>query len=269
MAKTDPVIIIKKKGKGHGGHHGGAWKVAYADFVTAMMAFFLVMWILGQSKETRAAIGGYFRDPGIFEQMASNGPIAGGDAGLDPGAAPQVAPESPEALKELLEQTAAHIREALAARPALKALADQIEIQITSEGMRIELVESSKINFFDSGSAELRAESEQILAVIATELGKLGKPVIIEGHTDNRRFTSATNYTNWELSTDRANSARRVMLGHGLAAGQVDGVRGYADTRPRVQDPGDPRNRRVSIVVRTFDERDLAALAAAEAPGGR
>ncbi|MGE3190857.1 MAG: OmpA family protein, partial [Vicinamibacterales bacterium] len=233
---------------------------------TAMMAFFLVMWILGQSQETKAAIGGYFRDPGIFEQMSSNGPIAGGAAGVDPGGPPSIVPESPEALKRILEQTAQHIRDALAARPALKALADQIEIQITSEGMRIELVESSKINFFDSGSAELRHESEQILAVIAEELGKLDKPVILEGHTDNRRYQNRTNYTNWELSSDRANSARRVMLAHGLKASQLDGVRGYADTRPRMKDPGDPKNRRVSIIVRTFDEGDLAALAAADAP---
>lgn len=170
---------------------------------------------------------------------------------------------------QLLEATARQIRQALAERPALKALADQIEIRVTAEGLRIELVESSKINFFDSGSAVLRAQSEQILAVIAPELGKLGKPVILEGHTDSARYQNRDGYTNWELSSDRANAARRVMLVHGLGAAQLDGVRGYADTRPRVKDdPANPRNRRVSIVVRTFDERTLRELAGNGAPSG-
>lgn len=261
MPKNDPVIIVRKKRGGHHAHHGGAWKVAYADFVTAMMAFFLVMWIVGQSQTVRAAVAGYFRDPGIFEQQKSNGPIEGGDAGIDPNATPLLPREARQEIERLLKQTAEEIRRALAAQPNLSALANQIEIQVTAEGLRIELVESTRISFFDSGSAVLKPESIDVLTVIARELGRLAKPVILEGHTDNRQYSNREGYTNWELSSDRANAARRAMLGHGLIGGQIDNVRGYADTRPRIpDDPADPRNRRVSIVVRTFDERDMTAL---------
>jgi chemotaxis protein MotB len=261
MVKGDPIIIVRKKRRHGHGHHGGAWKVAYADFVTAMMAFFLVMWIVGQSQTVRAAVAGYFRDPGIFEQQRSTGPIAGGEASIDPNATPFLPREARQEIERLLKQTAEEIRRALAAQPSLSALANQIEIQVTAEGLRIELVESTTISFFDSGSAVLRPESIEVLTVIAGELGRLGKPVILEGHTDNRQYTNRESYTNWELSSDRANAARRAMLGHGLVDGQIDNVRGYADTRPRISsDAADPRNRRVSIVVRTFDERDLAGL---------
>jgi len=267
MSKLEPVVIVKKKKGGHHAHHGGAWKVAYADFVTAMMAFFLVMWIVGQSQTVRASVAGYFRDPGIFEQQKSNGPIAGGDASIDPNATPRLPREARQEIERLLKQTAEQIKEALAAQPSLTALANQIEIQVTAEGLRIELVESSKISFFDSGSAILKPESVAVLEVIARELGQLGKPVILEGHTDNRPYSSREGYTNWELSSDRANAARRAMLGGGLIDGQIDNVRGYAETRPRIPaDAADPRNRRVSIVVRTFDERDIAGLLAGE-PG--
>ncbi|MEW6321008.1 MAG: flagellar motor protein MotB [Acidobacteriota bacterium] len=262
MQKGDPVIIVKKKVAGHGGHHGGAWKVAYADFVTAMMAFFMVMWIVGQSQQVKAAVAGYFRDPGIFDHQTSGGAIGGTPVGLEPDRPMAVTvQQSPSDLLERLKETAERIREALAERPALKAMAEQIEITVTAEGLRIELVESSRTSFFDSGSAVLRDETRQVLAVIAGALGQLGKPVILEGHTDAVQFASHDGYTNWELSADRANSARRAMLGHGLQPHQIDGVRGYAATRPRIPDnPADPRNRRVSIVVRSFDERDLAVL---------
>lgn len=261
MAKGDQVIIVRKKRSRHQAHHGGAWKVAYADFVTAMMAFFLVMWIIGQSQTVRAAVAGYFRDPGIFDQQKSNGPIEGGDASIDPNATPLLPREARQEIERLLKQTAEEIRRALAAQPSLSALANQIEIQVTAEGLRIELVESTKISFFDSGSAVLKPESISVLTVIAGELGRLGKPVILEGHTDNHQYTSREGYTNWELSSDRANAARRAMLSHGLVDGQIDNVRGYADTRPRIPNAAaDPRNRRVSIVVKTFDERDLATL---------
>ncbi|MDP1569148.1 MAG: flagellar motor protein MotB [Vicinamibacterales bacterium] len=257
MAKVDPVIIVRKKKGGHHGHHGGAWKVAYADFVTAMMAFFLVLWIVGQSDPVKAGVSGYFRDPKGFEEMHRNSSLLdGAGEGLMPSAAPSV--DAAAAVRRNLEEMAGKIRDSLAAQPALKSLSDQIEIQMTNEGLRIELLESSNISFFDTGSAVLRPESERILAVIAAEIGRSGRPVVVEGHTDSRQYTNPDWYTNWELSTDRANSARRVMLRGGLATGQLYGVRGYADTRLRV--PGnalDPRNRRVSIIVRTMgDDED-------------
>lgn len=259
--KSDAVVIVRKKKSERHAHHGGAWKVAYADFVTAMMAFFLVMWIMGQSQTVRASVAGYFRDPGIFEQQKSDGPIAGGDAGIDPNAAPHMPREARREIERLLKQTAEQIKFALSQQPSLSTLASQIEIQVTSEGLRIELLESSRVAFFDSGSAILKPQSVTVLGVIAAELGRLGKPVILEGHTDNHQYSTREGYTNWELSSDRANAARRAMLGRGLVDGQIDNVRGFADTRPRMpDDPSDPRNRRVSIVVRTFDDRDLTDL---------
>jgi chemotaxis protein MotB len=135
--------------------------------------------------------------------------------------------------------------------PEFKTLRDQIEFVVTSEGLRIELVERTGSSFFDSGSPILRGESERILTVIARELGNLKNDVVIEGHTDSRPYSSGERYGNWELSADRANAARRVMEGQGLATHQVRTVRGFADTALRVADPLDPRNRRVSIVVRS------------------
>ncbi len=258
MKSPAPVIIVRKRRPGHGGHHGGAWKVAYADFVTAMMAFFLVLWLVNQSPEVKANVAGYFRDPGVFEHERSTGMLAGG-SGVDPGGAPRPAPppDDPAALareRKLLHEAAEQIREQLAKVPEIADLRDQIEFTITAEGLRIELVERAGSSFFDSGSAVLRGESMRILAIIAVELGKLANDVVVEGHTDRRAFAQgdAPRYGNWELSAERANAARREMQHGGLGPQQVQAVRGYADTHLHVTaDPYDPRNRRVSIVVRS------------------
>jgi chemotaxis protein MotB len=255
--KDGQVIIIRKKKHGHAAHHGGAWKVAYADFVTAMMAFFLVMWLMAQKQEVKASIGGYFRDPGLFDYQKSQGILpGGGKPGVEPGNAPEPAPPSNAAAslkkeRDVLAQAAERIKQSLTKVPEFKTLRDQIEFVVTSEGLRIELVERSGSSFFDSGSAVLRGESERILTVIAGELGHLQNDVVIEGHTDSRPFSNGERYGNWELSADRANAARRVMEGHGLGARQVRAVRGFADTALHIKDSLDPRNRRVSIVVRS------------------
>jgi chemotaxis protein MotB len=251
MSKGQPVVIVRKKGKGHHGHHGGAWKVAYADFVTAMMAFFLVMWLVGQSPNVKAAVAGYFRDPGVFETTRRGGVLPGGAEGLkDSGVAPVAEANDVKSAQALLETAAAHLREALAKIPSLKALEDRIEITVTAEGLRIELLETAKNSFFAVGSADLLPETVQILAVISDELGKLGNPVALEGHTDSRAYADSKGYGNWELSTDRANSARRAMERFGLRPGQINAVRGYANTRLRTANaPLDARNRRISIVV--------------------
>ena len=255
MKPLAPIIIVRKRKGGHGGHHGGAWKVAYADFVTAMMAFFLVMWLVGQSPQVKRSIAGHFRDPGVFDFEHSTGMIQGGTPGLDPGGTPSVTPPNSDELKgeeELLRQAAEHVRRKLAEMPNLSELRDQIELKITSEGLRIELVERQGSSFFDSGSAALLGESERILSVIAKELSQLQNEVVVEGHTDSRSYNNGGGYTNWELSADRANAARRVMERAGLNIGQVRGVRGFADTQLRVPEtPLDPRNRRISIVVRS------------------
>jgi chemotaxis protein MotB len=251
---TQPIIVKRKKA-GHGGHHGGAWKVAYADFVTAMMAFFLVMWLVGQSKEVKSAVAGYFRDPGIFDQAKSDGPIAGGDLRVDPNAAPprDAAIDGnglADGERAALEDTAKRIKQRLAESPDLRSLGKQIEIQITRDGLRIELLDAERQTFFASGSAALAAGTEKVLELIARELGELKNSIVIEGHTDSRPYAVTDIYSNWELSADRANAARRVMERSGLHAGQIRGVRGYADRQLRVAEtPLDPRNRRVSVIV--------------------
>ena len=275
MSAALQPIVVKRKKAAHHSHHGGAWKVAYADFVTAMMAFFLVMWLVGQSKEVKSAVAGYFRDPGAFDQQRSNGPIAGGDLRLDPDAAPPADAPGAEvdAERAALEETASRIRQRLAESPDLRTLGKQIEIQVTRDGLRIELLDAEQQTFFASGSAALAAGTEKVLGVIARELGTLKNSIVVEGHTDSRPYATTDLYSNWELSADRANAARRVMERSGLQLGQVRGVRGYADRQLRVAAvPLDPRNRRVSVIVeQVWRASKLPAtvreLAGAGAPG--
>ncbi len=252
---SHPPIVIVKKRRGHHGAHGGAWKVAYADFVTAMMAFFLVMWLVGQSKAVRAGVAGYFRNPGAFASQQGNGVLTGGRHLSDEPSEAQPAAQT-AADRAALEQSAAHIRERLNALPELKALRDQVELTVTDEGLRIDLVERDNSSFFDTGSAVMHPETERLLALIARELGTLPNDVVVEGHTDSRQYTNTDKYTNWELSADRANAARRVLERQGLHPGQVVGVRGLADRHPRIAaNPLDPRNRRVSVLVRNLAAR--------------
>jgi chemotaxis protein MotB len=259
--KSAPVIIVKKK-KGHGhGHHGGAWKVAYADFVTAMMAFFLVLWIVGQSQAVKVAVAGHFRDPGVFEFERSTGILPGGTTGISPEGPPtlkRVAARN-SADRQALEEKAAMLKVMLQ-KPELAGMKDQVEIQMTRDGLRIELLEKSDSLFFDSGSAALKEHTVRLLHAIARELGSLTNPIVLEGHTDSRRYTASRAYTNWELSADRANAARRVMDGV-LPAGRLSEVRGYADTRLRFpKEPLDPRNRRVSIIVANHETEPAAPV---------
>jgi chemotaxis protein MotB len=266
--KNAQVLIVKKKRGGGHGHHGGAWKVAYADFVTAMMAFFLVMWIITQAPEVKSGIAGYFRDPGIFDAEKGNSIISGGNTGVDPKGAPTAAMVREvsglsESDRKALEQSARRIKEALVKLPDLNQLAKQVEIEITDEGLRIQLVESANSSFFDTGSAALRGESVELLAVIARELAANEYPLVLEGHTDSRQYSSSEGYTNWELSADRANAARRVLQKNGVVQSQIQQVRGLADVNLRVpEDPLDARNRRVSIIVKRSAETTAASAAA-------
>jgi chemotaxis protein MotB len=245
--RGDAVIIVKKKVHGHGGHHGGAWKVAYADFVTAMMAFFLVMWLVGQSPEVRANVAGYFRDPAAFE--GGRGVLPGAKAGTTGGG--QEAAPTVESATKALEQAAQHLKEALKALPNFDNIKDRIEIRITPDGLLIELLEGTQEGFFDSGSAALKAETVALLRVIGHELTELGHRLVIDGHTDAHPYAATNGYTNWELSTDRANAARRVLQDAGIKPAQLEAVRGYADTKLRFPDrPLEAGNRRISILVR-------------------
>lgn len=229
-------IIIKKKVT-HGDHHGGAWKVAYADFVTAMMALFIVLWLMGASEPVKKAVAGYFRDPS--GRSADKGSGQGG-IGENLG----VRKDDMGKLKDKLET-------AMRQSPELEKLKNQVQMTVTGEGLRIELMESEVGTFFDSGNANPTGPGEDMLKMLATELGKMPNKLLMEGHTDARPFASKKGYSNWELSSDRANSARKLMQENGLAEAQVAEVRGYADQRLRKpDDPRNPSNRRVSIVVR-------------------
>jgi chemotaxis protein MotB len=242
-----PIIIVRKKVHGHRAHHGGAWKVAYADFVTAMMAFFLVMWLVSQSQDVRAAVASYFKDPGVFDTVRSQGPLEGAEA------VPVDADEFAS-----LREAADRIRQEIANAPELSELKDQIEMTVTPEGLRIELVDKEGSSFFNAGSANLLGESQNILTIIARQVGKLDNPVTMEGHTDRLPYAPGAAYGNWELSTDRAHSARRAMEVGGIRATQIQSVRGLADTTLRVTDnPLDPRNRRISIIVKSQAATDL------------
>lgn len=247
-------IRIIKKGRGHGGHHGGAWKVAYADFVTAMMAFFLVMWIVGLNTNIKQAIAGYFKDPVGFmkEVRAGNSPFKVPAADGKPGgSSSQIkTPENDAQERGRLAQAKKMIEKMIADSPEFKDLKGYIDIKMVNEGLKIELIDAKQSLFFDSGSAHVKPATRHLLSRISEELRKLPNNVIIEGHTDNRPLARADGYTNWELSADRANSARQIMEGSGLRKNQVDQVRGYAATHPRdPKNPGHFSNRRVSIIV--------------------
>ncbi|MDH7600960.1 MAG: OmpA family protein [Armatimonadota bacterium] len=251
MAEQEQNIRIVKRGSNHGGHHGGAWKVAYADFVTAMMAFFLVMWIVSLNQAVKDAIAGYFKDPVKFmaQVKAGNAPFT--ITSLE-GTAKKGSPgkEFDANERAKLELTKRVIQKIVAATPELKDIRKYVDIKLGAEGLRIELLEVKESLFFDSGSAKIKPRTAHLLALITRELRKLPNKVVIEGHTDSRPLNRNDGYTNWELSADRANSARRVMVAAGLRKDQLVQVRGYADTQPRV--PGDPKhfaNRRVTIVV--------------------
>jgi len=263
-SSVQPIIVVRRKKQAHV-HHGGAWKVAYADFVTAMMAFFLVMWLSAQDSRIRTAIAGYFQEPGLLPHEQSNSILASGNGGIDNAGMPMAVPRKPsgmlEAEQRALITAAEHIKQHMM-QLGSDALRDQVEFSVTSEGLRIELIDQSKSSFFDTGSSVLRGESERILSVIAREVGKLENSVVVEGHTDSAAYVNGQRYDNWNLSADRANAARRVMTEQGLRDGQLKGVRGFADTDLRYRDaPLDQRNRRISIVVRSQMAAELDNLA--------
>jgi chemotaxis protein MotB len=268
MADQQPetkVKFVKKKG-GHAAAHGGAWKVAYADLVTAMMAFFLLMWLLSSANaNTKAGIAGMFQDANFFntergkEILAEHGKgILPGGRGMAPGpdgdGGTDTAAENPGAAEEehkVMEATAEAIEKAFQQDELLQAFKDQINMDFTDEGLRIQIQDKAAQVLFDSGSATLKSYTLSILKEIAKELGKLPNRVVIGGHTDSQQYSNKT-YTNWELSSERANAARRVMesAAGGLRPDQVRRVTGYADTIPlEGKEPKDPQNRRISIIV--------------------
>ncbi|HAP34546.1 MAG TPA: chemotaxis protein MotB [Bacteroidetes bacterium] len=250
--KDIPIRIIKKIKKGHGGHHGGAWKVAYADFVTAMMALFIVLWIVGQSKQVKDYVAQYFKDPGAFMENTKGG---GAFEKSDMSIGERVTEEFLKRQQEQMKDVAEKIVQEMSKVENLKELIKQIKMEFTKEGLRIELVEESQSFFFDVGTSNIKPEAILILEVIAKQLGEIKNNVVIEGHTDARPYLGGTGYTNFELSAERANSARRVLMDKGLNTKQIVEIRGYADSRLRNKaNPLDVTNRRISILVK-YDEQ--------------
>ena len=224
-----PPIIIKKIVK-KPGLHRGAWKVAFADFVTAMMALFMVLWLMGADQSKQKAIAGYFQDPDGFEQALR---------------------EESEARGASLSAVADNIHQALLRSPEFEGLKDQVSIQVTPDGLRIELLESEKATFFASGSPVPTSFGNSTLGVIGGELSTLPNRIIIEGHTDSKPFRGRQGYSNWELSVDRANLARRILLENGIDQERIVEVRGFADVRLRKpNDPQNASNRRISLIVK-------------------
>jgi chemotaxis protein MotB len=228
---TQPIVIKKKVV--HQGHHGGAWKVAYADFVTAMMALFIVLWLMNSSKKVQEAVGGYFKDPSGKGKLSGNG-IAGNV---------KTPKDDMEGLKDKIEK-------AMKLLPDFEKVKSQVQLTLTSEGLRVELLETENGMFFQSGSPKPTEQGEHLLLLMAKEVGKLPNALLIEGHTDSRPYASEGPYSNWELSADRANTARRFMQANGIRAAQVVQVRGYADQKLlKPGEPEDASNRRVSVLV--------------------
>jgi chemotaxis protein MotB len=230
-----PPIIVKKV-VAAGGHHGGAWKVAYADFVTAMMALFMVLWLMNANQETKQAVAAYFQDPkGVGEKLGSG--EAGSGSGLEVG-------------RDDMENLAEHIQSSMKQMSQFESLKDQVQITVTAVGLRIELLETEQGMFFQSGSPTPSEQGREILKLIVGELNKLPNKVALEGHTDAKPFRGAGSYSNWELSVDRANGARRIMVENGFPTERIAEVSGYADRQLRdPSDPENPSNRRISLIV--------------------
>jgi chemotaxis protein MotB len=247
MAKEQPVIIKKvNKGKGHG-HHGGAWKLAYADFVTAMMAFFLLMWLLGSTDEkTRKGISEYFQDP-YEASLIDKGQIATLDE-ISPTEIDRQAEKNDQKQLEMLKEK---IQDLIKANPELSEFKDQIKLQTTDEGLRIQIIDNKNMPMFKLASSETEPEIRLIFRALAPVINKLPNKISINGHTDAKPFPpNRKGYTNWELSSDRANAARYELTQGGLADNKILRVTGLSDSIPyNTADPDDPMNRRISIIV--------------------
>jgi chemotaxis protein MotB len=247
MAKEQPVIIKKIiKNKGHG-HHGGAWKLAYADFVTAMMAFFLLMWLLGSTDEkTRKGIAEYFQDPYEASRI-DKGQIST----LDEIAPTEIDQQSDESDQLKLEMLKKKIQDMIDANTKLAAVKDQIKLETTPEGLRVQIIDNKNMPMFKLASSETEPQIRLILRALAPVINKLPNKITINGHTDARPFpANRTGYSNWELSSDRANAARYELNHSGLAEEKILRVTGLSDSIPyNPGDPDDPMNRRISIIV--------------------
>jgi chemotaxis protein MotB len=288
MANDGAVVIKKIKKGGHGGHHGGAWKVAYADFVTAMMAFFLLMWLINTTTpEQKRGIADYFAPESVSRSESGAGAPFGGTSASSEGQqgqgsvaiVMQLRQSSPEEqarrqrnAEELvgagsiqdtaassvnrqqetqaLEQAAARLRQAMQAQPDLTELSKHILIDETPEGMRIQLVDQDGRSMFEPGKAEPTARVERLLQEVGKSIGGLGNRISISGHTDGGSFSGPGGYSNWDLSAARANAARKILEETGIGDERIAEVAGKAGSEPLYPDnPNASANRRISIVL--------------------
>ena len=246
-----PIIVIKKK-VSHGGHHGGAWKVAYADFVTAMMSLFIVLWLMNSTPQIKKAVAGYFNDP-------KSGGRETGTTVLGSNKSISIDQKNVQKLKEEIEK-------AILKQTDLSKLSKQIVITITSEGLKIDLIEDKGGTFFQSGSPTLSPSGVELLNLLSAQLKVLPNKLLIEGYTDAQAYSKNSDYSNWNLSADRANSARKLLQQGGVGPNQVSQVRGYGDQMLRVpSNPFDPTNRRVSLIVQ-WQDTSAPALVTAKIP---
>ncbi len=273
--ENNSPIVIKKIVKG-GGHHGGAWKVAYADFVTAMMAFFLLLWLLNVvTDEQKNAISNYFdpTHPAVSENTSGAGGVLGGLTMSPKGAmastknpltptninkqrpsnspkktAKQKAREKAE--KKRFKDAEQKLKQAIQKSPELRKLAQNIKIDMTPEGLRIQIIDQEGEPMFPSGSARMFPKTKHLLEKITEIIKEMPNQISIRGHTDSSKYAPGATYTNWELSADRANASRRVLLDSGLPADRINDVMGKADTDPLIPDnPKAPQNRRLTLIL--------------------
>jgi chemotaxis protein MotB len=234
---SQPIIVVRRNKKHGGRHYGGAWKVAFADFVTAMMALFIVLWLLSSSEQIQKAVGGYFTDPQGKGKDLGNGLKGAGSESLS------IRKDDMNKLKDKLEQ-------AVKSSSALQKIREHVIFTVTGEGLRVELLEGENATFFESGSPRPTDFGKDLLKKLAEEIGKLPNRVTMEGHTDSRPYAGLDGYSNWELSADRANAARSWMQQNGMRRDQVTQVRGFADESLRdPAHPEDATNRRVTVII--------------------
>jgi len=247
------IVVKRKKGGGHG-HHGGAWKVAYADFVTALMALFMVLWLLTQADlKTRAAIAQYFRNPGILNGGSGLHTKIDKNAMLPPviESLKEAANKSEQKLLEGQAKAVQMLMTKLAGdHPDLREIAENLQVKVTESGLEIEILDTAGSLLFDSASSSLKPAVTRTLEKLAPVLAEVPNEIHVGGHTDATPFPAGSGKTNWDLSFERANAARRSLEKAGLRAGQATRVEAYGDSRPLdPEDPFAPKNRRLSLLV--------------------
>ena len=251
------TIIVKRVKKGEHGHHGGAWKIAYADFVTAMMAFFLMLWLLGSlSDAQKIGLSRFFSSPSaMVSQAGVNSSVLNftgeprPESEFDP--APPEDALSDEGMKIPLDELLLQLKEQIETSEAFKDYQDQLQLDITIEGLRIQMMDDEARPMFDVGSARLKSYAAEMLRTIGATVAKVPNRVSVAGHTDARTYsTGRTEYSNWELSADRANAARRALAARMASDVRFGRVVGLADSVPYDREnPMNAANRRISIVV--------------------